>query len=227
MGLKSASRYRLAVLVLLGPLLLVGCYRSASRADSIDIAGRGEEGEERPVQVMPTAFAPAAEPVAEDLEVTVEAAVSDQPTVEPTPVPPTPEATAVPALPTEPAPEPAPVPTALPAEEEVHVVLPGDTLVSIAGSYGVSLEELAARNGIVNLHQLEVGQELVIPVPGSVAPEMEAVTGELVHVVEPGDDLFRIALEYGLSFETVAAYNDIPWPCWIYAGQEIRIPAGE
>lgn len=60
------------------------------------------------------------------------------------------------------------------------------------------------------------------PTPTSVPP----VAGEVVHVVQPGENLFRIALKYNLSTAVVAAYNGIPNPNLIIVGQKIRIPPG-
>jgi LysM repeat protein len=50
--------------------------------------------------------------------------------------------------------------------------------------------------------------------------------GEIVHVVQPGETLFRIALQYNLLAAVVAQYNGIPNPSLIYVGQQIRIPPG-
>lgn len=58
------------------------------------------------------------------------------------------------------------------------------------------------------------------------APEPTAApTGEQVHVVQAGENLFRIALRYGFTVEELAAYNGIPNPNVISVGQQIRIPA--
>ena len=48
--------------------------------------------------------------------------------------------------------------------------------------------------------------------------------GERIHVVQPGENLFRIGLQYGIPYQTLAAYNGIPNPHLIYVGQPIRIP---
>ena len=45
----------------------------------------------------------------------------------------------------------------------VHVVAAGDTLSGIALAYGVSVNALAAANGLADANRLTVGQELVIP----------------------------------------------------------------
>ncbi|CAG0931723.1 hypothetical protein TFLX_02239 [Thermoflexales bacterium] len=64
-----------------------------------------------------------------------------------------------------PAPTHTPAPTATPA---VHIIQPGDTLLGIALQYDVTLEELYQVNGVLKPELLLIGQEIVIPVPGSV-----------------------------------------------------------
>ena len=46
----------------------------------------------------------------------------------------------------------------------------------------------------------------------------------VTHVVQPGENLFRISLRYGKTVAEVAAYNGIANPNFIYPGQVIRIP---
>jgi len=61
------------------------------------------------------------------------------------------------------------------------------------------------------------------PVP---TPTSTAVTGEQIHTVQPGENLFRIALHYGISYQSVAAANGIINPDLINVGQRLTIPAG-
>ncbi len=51
-----------------------------------------------------------------------------------------------------------------------HRVAAGETMFRIARAYGVTVEELAAANGIKDVRSLAVGQELLVP---TVAPEEE------------------------------------------------------
>ncbi|MEO8611636.1 MAG: LysM peptidoglycan-binding domain-containing protein [Chloroflexota bacterium] len=51
-------------------------------------------------------------------------------------------------------------------------------------------------------------------------------TGETLYTVKPGENLFRIALRFGLSTRQLAAYNGIVNPGVIYAGQQLKIPGG-
>ncbi len=48
--------------------------------------------------------------------------------------------------------------------------------------------------------------------------------GEVIHIVQPGETLYRIGLQYGLSWVVIAEYNGITNPDAISAGQELRIP---
>ncbi len=52
-----------------------------------------------------------------------------------------------------------------------HRVAAGETMFRIAKTYGVTVEELAAANGIKDVRSLAVGQELLVP---TVAPEEES-----------------------------------------------------
>ncbi|MBN1208170.1 MAG: M23 family metallopeptidase [Myxococcaceae bacterium] len=96
--------------------------------------------------------------------------------------PPGPEAPPNPAqLPGAMASAPAEPPSALPIqlgpahpEPELftvrHRVAPGETMFRIARTYGVTVEDLSAANGITDPRSLSVGQELLIP---AVPPEEE------------------------------------------------------
>ena len=63
------------------------------------------------------------------------------------------------------------------------------------------------------------------PPPTSVPSSVSAPSGSAgIHVVQPGENLFRIALGYGLDTTTLARYNGITDPNKIYVGQKIKIP---
>lgn len=46
----------------------------------------------------------------------------------------------------------------------------------------------------------------------------------IIHVVQSEENLFRIALKYGVPVESIAALNGINDPSLVYAGQQIAIP---
>ena len=119
---------------------------------------------------------------------------------------------------------------ALPVDAQgtvVHVVQPGENLFRIGLRYGVSVNALAAANGILNPHYIYAGQRLVIPVGGAATPMSSAGTaGTRTYVVRRGDTLFRIALRHGVSTWALAQANGIRNPSLIYVGQVLRIPSG-
>lgn len=117
----------------------------------------------------------------------------------------------------------------------VYLVQAGDTLALIAQSFGVSLSTLATINDIVNINQLYVGQALVIPTAYTVVPIVPTIIGVTTtttptnyggqtHVVQRGENLYRIALRYGVSMSALIVANGITNPNLIYVGQVLRIP---
>ena len=125
-----------------------------------------------------------------------------------------------PTIPLEPTPTPTLAPTATP-EVVVHVVSFGQNLPIIAQAYGVSMEALAEANGISPPYIVYAGQELVIPGPG-LTPQPTS-EGQ-IYVVQPGDNLYRIALRFNTTPEAIAQYNNLPDVNSIYVGQRLIIP---
>jgi LysM repeat protein len=133
-------------------------------------------------------------------------------------------------------PTPLPQPTVPPVAPEGggvtlptnHTVQPGETLDSIAQRYGVTTADILAVNNIPDPNNIPAGTVLIIPAPGTgTAPQPTAAppaTGEQVHVVQPGENLFRIGLRYGFTAEELAAYNGISNINLIYVGDVIKIP---
>jgi murein DD-endopeptidase MepM/ murein hydrolase activator NlpD len=64
------------------------------------------------------------------------------------------------------APTPPFIASPTPQSPLLHVVQGGDTLGAIAQTYGVSIEDLMAANGLTDPNVLHVGQTLVIPIGG-------------------------------------------------------------
>jgi LysM repeat protein len=102
-------------------------------------------------------------------------------------------------------------------------------LFQIAQRYNVSVADIATANNIADVNSLAVGQSLVIPAAGSSTGAPTAVpptTGERTHVVQPGENLYRIGLRYGFTVNELASYNNIANPDRLEVGQVIRIPPG-
>lgn len=118
-------------------------------------------------------------------------------------------------------------------QAQTHVVQPGETLRGIADLYGLTVEGLAAANNIADANSIYVGQALTVASASApatdIAPpvEPESPPPSLVYIVQPGETLFRIATQYGLTVNEVAQANSISDPTLIYAGQQLMIPGVE
>jgi LysM repeat protein len=147
---------------------------------------------------------------------TAEGTLMASPTAEGTP---TTIPTSPPGVPT---PTPTPTSTTPPGTSApiVHIVQRGENLFRIALRYNTTVEAITAANGISNPQLIYVGQKLTIPQGGGTTPP----DGGRTHVVQPGENLFRIALRYGTTAQAIAAANNLPNIHLIYAGQVLRIP---
>ena len=66
---------------------------------------------------------------------------------------------------------------------------------------------------------------LMMLAPGTAAPDAALAQGSgQTHVVQPGENLFRIALKYGKSYQAIAVANGISNVNLIYSGQKLIIP---
>jgi membrane-bound lytic murein transglycosylase D len=106
---------------------------------------------------------------------------------------------------------------ALPAESRVrwqqYVAQEGDSLSSIARSYGVQAGLLKEVNGITG-NMLMAGTELRIPkafvrATISGAPGQETEVAAVAHVIRPGDSLSRIASQHGVGIQDLMRLNKI------------------
>lgn len=99
-----------------------------------------------------------------------------------------------------------------------YIVQPGDTLNSIAGRFGVSLEDLITANSISDPNQIAPGQQLTIP-------GLVGITGTLTTKVIPlGENLETLTREYRIKPSTFIRLNRITSPSELYAGASLIIP---
>ncbi|HEX6947438.1 MAG TPA: LysM peptidoglycan-binding domain-containing protein [Acidimicrobiia bacterium] len=102
-----------------------------------------------------------------------------------------------------------------------YTVQRGDTLWQIAHDNGVTVADMAKTNGIENPDLIFPGQVLVIP-----GKETAKATPpkEVVHVVQAGETLAKIASKYGSTASAIAKANDIRNVNLIRPGQKLVIP---
>jgi putative chitinase len=86
-----------------------------------------------------------------------------------------------------------------------YIVQPGDTLTTIAIRHGVTVSALASANGLLWNGWIYVGQRLLIPGSEPSAAPAPAPTTDGPYIVQPGDNLFRIALNHGVTVAALRA----------------------
>jgi LysM repeat protein len=109
------------------------------------------------------------------------------------------------------------------ADPIVYVVRQGDTLYSVARRYGITVSAIMQANGLQNPNRIYAGQRLVIP--GATSAPSSSPSGS-VHVVQRGENLYRIALRYGTTVQALASANNLSSTSLIYVGQRLVIPGG-
>ncbi len=136
----------------------------------------------------------------------------------------------------------------------MHVVMPGETLTSIAATDGVTVGQLARANGISPFTKLIAGSTLAIPAQSapassssaaprhsgsvcdgdndsddvgcanSAAPSTSSSGGS--YVVRPGDTLSGIAARAGTTVGELAALNGLNPKNYLLYGTVLRLPGG-
>jgi LysM repeat protein len=101
----------------------------------------------------------------------------------------------------------------------------GDTVYTLAQRYKTTAENLNAANCLTSA-ELPAGFALYVPpVPTvTVIPCGPPFGWVKTHIVQPGDNLFRIALSYGITYPQLQRANCMGSSTIIYAGQRLWVP---
>jgi LysM repeat protein len=119
-----------------------------------------------------------------------------------------------------------------PASGGGYTVRPGDTLSALAARSGVSLQTLAASNGLDPAGLLIAGTTLRLPGGGS-APAVSSSSSSSAgpapqgaYKVRPGDTLGNLARQTGVSVASMAAMNGLDPNGVLLAGTVLKLPSG-
>jgi LysM repeat protein len=126
-----------------------------------------------------------------------------------------------------------PSPTEQPPFE--HTIASGDTCISIALFYKVSVQSIISLNGLpVACDTLFIGQKLKVPYPTPTPPPVATATLEpaeatrsacdkVDYTVQSGDTLAIISANYQVSQEAIKEFNGLTTDT-VYIGSTIQIP---
>ena len=95
----------------------------------------------------------------------------------------------------------------------IHEVLPKETLYELSKRYEVNAEEIYELNPVLK-GGLKIGMELKIPLPKEATKEIVAESLEpaqedsfLIHMVEPKETLYSLAIEYNVNIDSIRLIN--------------------
>ncbi len=97
----------------------------------------------------------------------------------------------------------------------IYQIQVGDTLDTIANKVGTTKQVLLTINGITDSNLIP-GNFIVIP--------MNVNLPFTTYVVKKGDNIYEIAKNYGVEYETLLEINGLGKDDYIYPEQEIIIP---
>jgi LysM repeat protein len=101
----------------------------------------------------------------------------------------------------------------------------GDTVYSLAQRYKTSAENLSAANCLASFDLAAGSVVYVPPVPTvTVVPCGPPAGWVRTHVVQAGDNLYRIALSYGITYPQLQRANCMGGSVTIYTGQRLWVP---
>ncbi len=125
----------------------------------------------------------------------------------------------------------------------IHVVKKGESLSTIARSYGFGLAKLYQLNSMSNFDKIEIGQEVVVGYAHNEEEKeaflkgnkkilahghdekenhQEDVSTYQYHTVAEGETLYRIAVNYKMEVEKIKKLNKLT-DNNIYIGQKLRV----
>lgn len=130
-----------------------------------------------------------------------------------------------------------------------YIVMPNDSLITIAEKFNVSIDDLIRENNLEYIYSLIPGLELIIPqeenqITNNKDSNIDDPIGDIekddlqaenttinndqnlfsYYIVEKGDNLYQIGKRYNISPEVLAELNGLNIEDYIYPEQQIMVP---
>lgn len=102
----------------------------------------------------------------------------------------------------------------------LYTIQPGDTLYFLAQQFGTSVNSILNANPGLNPRNLQVGQQICIPVPEPVT----CPPGTSPYIIKRGDTLSAIAQRLGINLQDLITANPGIDPRNLQIGQRICVP---
>lgn len=108
----------------------------------------------------------------------------------------------------------------------IHVVVVGDTLMSLSRTYNVNVQQIKDWNDMTS-DTLRLDAKITV-YPGPPKKDLPATDlNTSIYVVQTGDSLGKIALEHQTTRETIMQINGLTNPDHVWVGQKLKVPVQE
>ncbi|BCA79228.1 LysM peptidoglycan-binding domain-containing protein [Desulfuromonas sp. AOP6] len=125
---------------------------------------------------------------------------------------------------------------AIPAGERAnyarHRIQQGDTLLALAKTHGIRVDDIIALNNIKNPRALRVGMDLILPLkkgftsrPIDELSDDYARSRRATYTVRKGDSLWSVSRRFGVSEKELRVWNRLGWSNIIRPGQTLIVSA--
>jgi LysM repeat protein len=105
-----------------------------------------------------------------------------------------------------------------------HTVRGGETLLGIAGLYGVTVEEIQAANGLASV-LIRPGDVLIIPIEASASDApISQVASQFEYTVQAGDTVVSMAARFGSTVQDILQANGLTDNALIRPGDVLVVP---
>lgn len=105
----------------------------------------------------------------------------------------------------------------------LYTIIPGDSYFGLARRFNVTVAQLTAANPGTDPQNLQIGQQICIPVPITGRP----CPGGFLYVIRAGDTYYAIARRFGTVVPAIIAANPGVNPDRLVIGQSICVPAAQ
>ena len=99
---------------------------------------------------------------------------------------------------------------------EIYTMKEGDTLEQIANMYNTTVGILREINGIIGDYGFNTGTQIIVPV--------KKVQPYQYYTVKKGDNMYDIAMDYGIDYNLLLQLNGLDEGDYIYPNQTIMLP---
>ena len=103
-----------------------------------------------------------------------------------------------------------------------YTIRSGDTLFQLAQRFNTTVEAITRINPGINPNNLRVGQ--MICIPSTTTPPQPTCPNGFFHTIRPGDTLFGLSQQFGVSVEAIMRANPGINPNNLQIGQRICMP---